>query len=266
MYVLIPSDLSINIESEIQYLERLFLKSNLQLDLVFQSEKFTINSKLRKGADDAGIPESVAKRCEELFEKYSSIQNVFLVKEKLEDEVETIAKNSAYDLVVSLTDGTDNFMDFLFGTTTQHFVNNLDTCVLSIPRNADLNHERKILLLYDFQEEDSWNRDLVKKLQEKGDFDIDVLHISETEDSEIKNTIEADLSYSRINAKDIYVFQARNFEEGLMNFLDNYDAQSLAKGSKQRKGLSHLFLGSTAENIMNQIPKPIFIFKNDLND
>jgi nucleotide-binding universal stress UspA family protein len=263
MKVLIPSDLSLKIESEIEYLEKLFPGSDLYLDVVFHSEKFSQNTKLRKGAIDDGIPESVANRCEQLFSEFSSIQNVFLVHEKLEDEVLEITKKEDYDLVVSLTDGTDNFMDFLFGTTTQHFVNNLEPTILSIPRNADLMHEKSLLLLYDFQGGKEWDSAFIVKLQEKAKLNLDILHIIESDESDkLKSEIEEDLKSKGIDFRDIYLFQGRNFEEGLMNFLDDYEVQCMAMGAKQRKGLSHLFLGSTAENILNQIPNPIFIFKN----
>ncbi|PWG06850.1 universal stress protein [Polaribacter aquimarinus] len=188
---------------------------------------------------------------------------------KVFSEVNAIAKEVGADLIVMGSHGASGLKEFFVGSNTEKVVRYSELPVLVI-KNEMLNTDfSDIVVATDFSEE---SIPAFKRMLKTVDFLNARKHIlyvnlpnedfkttSEMETLAADFFMEVEGNTDRlINVN--YVCD-RSIEKGILNFSNAVGADLISVITHGRKGLSHIFAGSIAEDITNHSTLPIMTFK-----
>jgi nucleotide-binding universal stress UspA family protein len=199
------------------------------------------------------------KEMEKLIKKYKA-QNIDVITEiKMGPIFETIIeyiKENNIDQVIMGSHGATGIREILIGSNAEKIVRRSPVPVIVIkelyrgpiksivfPNTLDIDHQE----------------DLVSKVKALQHFFKAQLHIvwinTPMNFTSDRITLERLKSFAkRYMLKDytINIFNHPEFEDGVTEFANMMQADMIAMGTHGRKGLSHFFLGSMAENIVNE--------------
>lgn len=188
---------------------------------------------------------------------------------KVFSEVNAIAKEVEADLIVMGSHGASGLKEFFVGSNTEKVVRYADLPVLVI-KNEMVNVDfSDIVVATDFSEE---SVPAFKKMLKSLDFlnaqkhllyvnlpNEDFKTTSEMETMAIDFLMKVEGDTSRlINVN--YVCD-RSIEKGILNFSNAVGADLISVITHGRRGLSHIFAGSVAEDLTNHSTLPIMTFK-----
>lgn len=178
------------------------------------------------------------------------------------DGILMYVEEEAMDMIVMGTRGTEGVEEFLVGSKTEMIVRNAPVPVMTIHEfPEDFKEIRQIVFASDMQDEQDKVFGHIRQFQELFGADLDLLFIntpnhfwsSEDIEQRANRFIEKNnLQNCRVNIASAY-----NEEEGIVYFIKENHADLLVIGTHQRKGLSHFFIGSLAENLVNRASFPI---------
>lgn len=172
-------------------------------------------------------------------------------------EVENYIKQNNIDLVVMGTHGEGNA---LFGSNTEKIVRYANVPVLSV-RTAPSEIKSIVLPVLPHEANDNFIKE-VKALQQFFQAKLHLLYVNtplffkSDPDSKIELeqfAREKEFSNYTTNVRSDYTLEA-----GITHFATEVDADMIAMGTHAWKGLAHLFIGSTAEDVVNHVKIPIW--------
>ncbi|WP_298879283.1 universal stress protein [uncultured Polaribacter sp.] len=207
----------------------------------------------------------------------------FLEKEYLEDvkvvpvikhykvfsEVNSIAKEVDADIIIMGSHGATGLKEFFVGSNTEKVVRNVDLPVLVIKNEMTNVDFADIVVATDFSDE---SVPAFKKMLKSLEFlnakkhllyvnlpneDFKTTSEMETMANDFLIKVEGN-SHRLINVN--YVC-ARSIENGILNFSNALGADLISVITHGRKGLSHIFAGSVAEDLTNHSTLPIMTLK-----
>lgn len=172
-------------------------------------------------------------------------------------EVENYIKVNNIDLVVMGTNGEGNA---IFGSNTQKVVRISPVPVIAM-RTAPVVVRNIALAVSNDQFSDDFVRH-VKQLQSLFHAALHLVYIntpvsfqSDTKSNLLLTELAEHAQFSRYTTS---IRADYSVEAGLINFAKEINADMMAIGTHGRKGLAHLLVGSTAENIVNDLKVPIW--------
>ncbi len=178
--------------------------------------------------------------------------------------IQQFIEDHAIDLVVMGTHGSSGWAQYWFGSNTEKIVRFSPVPVLAVNKAIDLSSIRNIVVPSTLQLDQTELMSKIKELQNFFNATINLLMVNtpynmmRTKD-EMDQMREFALHYK---LKD-YTLNLRNDfheDEGIINFAKEIKADLIAMGTHSRKGFAHLFVGSVTEDVVNQIPCPIWTY------
>lgn len=178
-----------------------------------------------------------------------------------------IGKNIAEwnaDLIVMGTKGTSNLEEFFVGSNTEKVVRFSKCPVIAVPATGSLRSVSNIAFATNFE---SGQSRVIKKLSEYQKLFgaklhllwINTIHDTENQDMTL-NQLENFAKEHGLENYSTHVSRAVTTEEGILRFVAENNMDMIAMGTHGYQGLSHLFLGSIAEDVVNHAEKPVWTF------
>ncbi len=188
---------------------------------------------------------------------------------KVFSEVNAIAKEVEADIIIMGSHGASGLKEFFVGSNTEKVVRYSELPVLVI-KNEMLNTDfSDIVIASDFSEE---SIPAFKKLLKTLDFLKAKKHILYVNlpNEDFKTTSEMETMANNFLMKaegnrdrliNVNYICDRSIEKGILNFSNAVGADLISVITHGRKGLSHIFAGSIAEDITNHSTLPIITIK-----
>jgi nucleotide-binding universal stress UspA family protein len=175
----------------------------------------------------------------------------------LTSEVENYVKANGIDLVIMGTHGEGNAT---FGSNTEKIVRNAPVPVISV-RTSPANIKNIVLPLLPNQTDDNFIKE-VKSLQDFFQAKLHLLYINTPlffrSDPASINQLQTFAKRKGLSNYTIHVRSDYSIEDGIAHFAKETNSDMIAIGTHAWKGLAHMFIGSTAEQMVNHIKIPIW--------
>jgi nucleotide-binding universal stress UspA family protein len=172
-------------------------------------------------------------------------------------EIEKYIKLNNIDLVVM---GTNGEGDAIFGSNTQKVVRLSPVPVIAL-RTAPAQVSNIALAVSSDQYSDEFVQQ-VKQLQTLFQATLHLVYINTPalfqNDADSNSLLAEFADHARFSRYTTSIRADYSVEAGLINFAKETNADMIAMGTHGWKGLAHLVIGSTAENIVNNLKVPIW--------
>lgn len=207
--------------------------------------------------------------------EYSSVSYEFTVKIGFFiDVIISMAEANQFDLIVMGTNGNSGPNKYfgstiatglgiiLTGSNVEKMVR-FSTCpVITVSNEFNLNSIRNIVFATDLGESHDGVVQSLKNFQQLTNSKlhlvwINTVHVMENEEV-MKERLEEFASLNNLENYTVNVFKSITPDSGIMYFAEEKDADMIAIGTHGRKGLSRIFLGSLAEDIVNHADRPVW--------
>ncbi|MGJ8743763.1 universal stress protein [Polaribacter sp.] len=188
---------------------------------------------------------------------------------KVFSQINTIAKEINADLIIMGSHGATGLKEFFVGSNTEKVIRYATVPVLIIKNElVDVNFGN-IVFATDFSEESipAFKKmiETIKLFQAR----LQILYVN-LPNEDFKTSTEMDTLATNFLQKvdgnidrliNVNYVCERSVESGILNFSNTIGADLIAVITHGRKGLSHIFAGSIAEDIGNHSTLPIISFK-----
>jgi len=211
------------------------------------------------------------ERTETEFDKLVKKYSVEGVKVSSDIETGATAKSileyadeNKIDLIVMGSHGASGFREFFIGSNAEKIVRSSTVPVLIIKQQFK-GPVKNIIFPNTLQTENQ--EDLVMKVKALQHFFNATLHLvwintplNFTSDSVTHERMNAFAKRFMLKDYTINVFNHQNEEEGIMKFTQMIKGDMIAMGTHGRKGVSHVLLGSLAEDVVNHTENIIWTY------
>jgi nucleotide-binding universal stress UspA family protein len=169
------------------------------------------------------------------------------------------------DLVVMGTLGVSGAKEFLIGSNTEKIVRGSAVPVLAVKKSTKLTSIKNIVFANDLNLEAEELTLKVKELQNFFKAKLHVLYVntpgSFKRDSITQKALKDFAKRFMLKDYTLNVFNDLDQESGVKNFVQSIDADMVAMATHGRKGLSHFFTGSIAEDVVNHLECLIWTYQ-----
>jgi len=172
--------------------------------------------------------------------------------------------NFEADLIIMGTKGASGLEEFFIGSNAEKVVRFAKCPVITIPNKIDFHQIKNIAFAINFEQEQKYVAALLKSYQKIFSAKlhlvwIDTLHVIDNEEV-IEERLENFITENEIKNCDTHSVRAITPEHGILNFISENEIDMVAMATHGFKGLTHLFLGSIAEDIVNHSKMPVWTF------
>ncbi|HQQ99177.1 MAG TPA: universal stress protein [Cyclobacteriaceae bacterium] len=181
--------------------------------------------------------------------------------------IQQTAKAKQADLIIMGTKGSSGLKEFMVGSNTEKIVRSSSVPVIAIKKSVTAASIKNIVFpntLDDNQEELVTK---IKSLQTFFDATLHVVYINTPgnfqRDSETKARMKAFAKRFMLKDYTLQVYNDVDHETGLASYLKEVKGDLVVMATHGRRGLSHFFSGSIAEDVVNHIDCPIWTYKAD---
>lgn len=177
--------------------------------------------------------------------------------------IEATIKDENIDLVVMGTHGASGMEEFVVGSNTQKVIRRATCPVLSIPLAFTKEHIGTIVFPTTLKDNQISAFTKLAELQELYHSNINLLYLNNPANLADDNAIDERVSQlaDAVGLDNIEVFSLKenvfNEEDAILKFATEQQADLIAMGTHQRKGLSHLIFGSITESTLNHANIPV---------
>lgn len=184
---------------------------------------------------------------------------------KVFSEVNEVAEKHGADLVVIGSHGAEGLKEIFLGSNAQKVVRHSNVPVLVVKNEMPDFNVENFVFASDFKEDDLVSllkaKDFAKKLIAK----LHLVYINTPADnflSQADAQKRIDSFLQKAGAKDkVTIYNDYSIEEGILNYGKSVHADLLGIPTHGRKGVSHFFMGSIGEDIVNHSNIPVVTFK-----
>ncbi len=178
--------------------------------------------------------------------------------------VEDAVKGTHTDMIVMGTKGVSGLKEFFVGSNTERIMRLSEVPVMAIPGSFKPREIKHIIVPVDYAKvTEKFMCELMLFQQVFGAM-LDFIWVKTHHFMGNEDIMHANFEhYARRKFGDIYnVYMKRDVvpESAILRFIDEIDADMVIMPTSQKKGIEHLFLGSTAENLANHSPVPVVGF------
>ena len=185
---------------------------------------------------------------------------------KIFSELNNVAKEQHSDLIVMGSHGTSGLTEFFVGSNTEKVVRTSDIPVMVI-KAPDPDFEIKTILFgCDFKDESILAYKNVKEFANLFSAGLKLIYVNTPyhkfiSSSALEKQIKTFFYKSGEEEQKVIIYNDYSVEQGLMNYSKEGDYSLLAIPTHGRKRLSHLLLGSIAEDVANRANLPVLTLK-----
>ena len=182
-------------------------------------------------------------------------------------EISEVISTQKIDLVVMGTSGSDGLEEFLVGSQAERMVR-FSTCpVITVQKESHIEDIETIVFASNFEDIPAAFIYKLKALQEGFDAHLNVVKIntpaSFTTTRHDKKQIEEFIQGFDIKNCSYDIYNYTNEEDGIVAYAEDVNADLIAIGTRQRRGVGHFFSGSIAEDVVNHAKVPVWTFSLD---
>ena len=158
--------------------------------------------------------------------------------------------------------GADGLKEFFVGSNSEEIVRMASCPVLIVKGDKTGFSPQKVVFTVDFTHE-AFIKKATSKLPIKGaelhflhvDTDLKAINYAETKQKMQEMTEKLHLKNCKFEIQ-----EAATVEEGIIDYSDKINADLIVMYTHGRKGISHFFRGSIAEDVVNHATVPVFTF------
>lgn len=183
----------------------------------------------------------------------------------LNEAIDRIVQERQTDLIVMGTKGSSGLTEFFVGSNTEKVVRFADVPVLTIPADYSPETIKNILIPVQLDRVPVRFLEEIKLLRKLFKAKLNFVWIKSPHDFGAFDQLHkqfVDYLSAYFDEEDYELFTQRDFlpEEAIVTFAKECDADMVAMATCQRKGIAHLFYGSTTESVVNHSNVPVLAF------
>lgn len=182
-------------------------------------------------------------------------------------EISTEISTEGIELVIMGTTGASGAKEILVGSNAERMVRYSKCPVITVSEAVEASDIQDIVFASNFHDVPSSFVAHVKSLQELFDAELKIVKINTpstfTTTRADKKQMEDFVTKYDIKNYSFEIYNYLNEEEGIIAFAEDIDADLIAIGTRQRRGLGHFLTGSIAENVVNHAARPVWTFGLD---
>lgn len=273
--ILVPIDFSKNSEAALKTAALLAKKNDAKLYPLHMLDVHLASL----NESETYIQEKVAffykmaeKRTKTFLEKpyLENVEVVPIIKNfKVFSEISDIAKELEIDLIVMGSHGASGLKEFFIGSNTEKVVRYATIPVLVIKEELKNVDFKDVVVATDFSSDSVETFKNVLQTLESFHARAHVVYVNLPSEN-FKTSFEmeqmANDFYEAVEGSTDRMFETnyvcdRSVEDGILNFANVVGADLITVITNGRKGLSHIFAGSIAEDITNHASLPLLTFK-----
>jgi len=166
------------------------------------------------------------------------------------------------DLVVVGTEGIDGLNEFFVGSNAEKIVRKAECPVITLQNKAEIEPINKIVFASDFVHTNDDFVARLKELQSMFGAELNIVKIntpaSFTSTRHDTKQMEDFVEKYGIENFTIDIYNYKNEEDGIILFAEDIEADMIALGTHQRRGVGHFLAGSIAEDVVNHATVPVW--------
>ena len=273
--ILVPVDFSEHSAIALDAAALIAKKRNAELVVLHMmgiSEAVISKNTAAEAAEAVYYMKLAAKRFAEFLDR-PSLEGI-RIKEVVQNhtvfsEVNKVAHENSADLIVMGSHGSSGLSEAFVGSNTEKVVRTSDIPVLVIKQPLAENAFARALFACSFEEDNV--RPYLNALRFFGGFgsSLDLLYVntpynafeSSAETSEKIRKFFEKAGVPAPSDSRIHVWNDYSAEEGIFNFCREKNFNLIAIPTHGRKGLSHFFMGSIGEDVVNHAVRPVITFR-----
>jgi len=266
--ILVPTDFSKNAEYalDVAYQIAFQTKSDLYLLNVCQLNEYSdpvLNASVTANYMKQ-TEENISQAMEDIItlEKYAQVMIRPIVEfGGLAQQINATATRIGAKLIIMGTKGASGLNEFFLGSNTERLVRTAECPVLAVPYNLIPFKLNVVLVPTTLQPNQAVVFDKLVAWQQIFGFEVCLLYINNAQNYQEYDNPEARANelatQAGLKKYAFYTASAFQEEEAIFEFAEQRKADMIVMGTNQRRGLTHLFLGSLTEDVVNQAMLPI---------
>ncbi|RAV29022.1 universal stress protein [Sinomicrobium soli] len=184
-------------------------------------------------------------------------------------EINDVGKEKGVDLIVMGSHGTGGISGLFVGSNTEKVVRSSDIPVLVVKKPAEKFKMKKVVFACNFELESIQVYRRAMRFFDTFHSEVSLLYVN-LPGEEFRDSVQFDKKVEHFlyhaegslkNLERVYSRNAFTKEEGIYAFAEKTGADLIAIPTHGRKGLSHFFIGSLAEDVANRARFPVMTFK-----
>ncbi|SHJ35061.1 Nucleotide-binding universal stress protein, UspA family [Arenibacter nanhaiticus] len=184
---------------------------------------------------------------------------------KVYSEVNEVVEKHNVDLIVMGSHGTDGIKEIFVGSNAEKMVRNSEIPVLVIKDEIEDFDVKRVVFACDFKEENIEAFQKAIEFTDKLSASLFLVFINTPGD----NFLSTSDAYTRISkflqkassGLKVEIYNDYSVERGIHNFSNSINADLIGMPTHGRKGLTHFFMGSIGEDVVNHSKIPVITFK-----
>lgn len=272
--ILVPYDFSEIAENALAFACQIADKAGCDVRLIHVIEHPTADSFRTMGMQDVDpmgelyikkMIETVSGKLNDVVSKANHADDKLSFKIQLGNPFHNIIDEiteEAVDLVVMGTEGADGLNEFFVGSNAEKVVRKAPCPVITLQNKADLTSVKKIVFASDFSHTDSEFVERLKDMQSMFSAQLNIVKIntpaSFTSTRHDTKQMEDFVAKNGIENYTIDIYNYKNEEDGIIYYSEDIQADMVALGTHQRKGVGHFLAGSIAEMVVNHSSIPVW--------
>lgn len=211
--------------------------------------------------------EAVEKRMAETISEYNIGKVKVTSKIRLgnpDNEIMRAVEDDEIDVIVMATSGAAGLDEFFVGSNAEKVVRHAACPVITMRNPAKAEVIKNIVFASDFENvNDDFIRHL-KALRRLFDARLRIVKIN-TPANFANSRLDNKLMDKFVKKHDlgdctIEIYNHSNEEDGIVAYAEDIQAQMIALGTHQTKGVNHFLKGSIAEDVVNHAPVPVWTY------
>lgn len=270
--ILVPIDFSEQSEHAFNFATQLCLRTGSKLTLLHAVDTAHFFNSLYMDPQLAGqLLKDMETKSEERLAGFKEIikplgikTDIVAKRAPVPDAIAEIAQAQDADLIVMGTKGASGLKELLVGSNTERVLRLTKIPVIAIPKKVQLEDIKRIVipLHYDMVTERFMSELML--LQKIFGASLEFLWVKTQHDLCDDEFIQANFEHylrRRFNeSHPLHLERDIMPESAILRFVSEIDGNMIAMATSQKKGLEHLFLGSTTEDIVNHSSTPVWGF------
>lgn len=176
--------------------------------------------------------------------------------------IQRVVEEDQADLIVMGTKGATGALEFFVGSNTEKVIRTAPCPVLAIPEHSGEFKLDTVVLASSLRDDQAAAFKYLAGWQKIWHFKVEVVYLNNPGSFKSKKDIDEKVAAfaqeAGLHKTKAYInINAYNEEDGILEFARHENADLIAMGTHQRKGLSHLLFGSMAENTSNHSDIPV---------
>lgn len=230
-------------------------------DAVTGSASYVLDSELL--AEDR---ESAKRKLAMLTRSFSGVKFLVSVLARDGESISEKLLEKNADLIVMGTKGASGLKEIFVGSNTEKVVRHAECPVLTVHEGIAEYKIKNIVFPVDLR---SLNKETAKKIKEFAQLfgaKVHLLYVITPATLEHRSDIQKEFAIYKpkygFDTFDHHIVEATSEEVGIINFATSNKADLIVMPTHGRIGLSHLFMGSITEDVVNHSPIPVLSFKS----